>query len=128
MTDLAVTWPKDRRLASYIAGCHNAKSDGLVINFRVRNPPDRRRLFEEGEQPPRLYRVHDGFVRGYTPITAVTFKEDVLRVADDPLPGNWPPGWYIVCDPTWTDAQKPLVAMKGFRGYRWFARPMRDGG
>lgn len=122
MTDIVVTWPKTRRFGSYVAACHDARRRGLVINFRVANPPPRARLFEEGPQPPRVYRVHDGIVRGYTPLRAVTLHDEgvVARVADDPIQGDWPAGWYIVCAPHFIDCE-PL-AMKGFQNWRWFDR------
>lgn len=122
MTDLVVTWPKSRRLGSYISALAFAQQRRLNVNYRVRRAPDRKRLFEEGPQPPRLYRVHDGKVRGYTEIIAVGFREEgeVARVADDPLPGDWPAGTYIVCTPKYVDVDGPEMA--GFRGFRWYDR------
>jgi hypothetical protein len=122
MSDIVVTWPKTRRFGSYVSAVHAAKAEGLVLNYRVHNPPPRKRLWEEGPQPPRLYRVHDGFVRGYTPITAVTLRDrgEVARVADDPFSEPWAEGWYIVCAPEFVDC-KPL-RMKGFQGWHWFDR------
>lgn len=124
MSDVVVTWPKSRPFGSYIAELAVAKREGLNINYRVRTPPHRTRLFRDvGDDKPRLYRVHEDFVRGYTPIIGVTFREEntVMRVASDLLSGSWPAGWYIVCEPEFHDIE-PLVEMKGFRGWRWYDR------
>lgn len=127
-SDVIVTWPKKARpFASYIAACHQAKRDGLVINYRIQYPPQRDRLWgapgTKRPYPPRLYRVHDGLVRGWTEIKGVMLKDEgeVARVADDLTPGDrWPAGWYIVCDPEWHDCDLPLQSMPGFRGWRYF--------
>lgn len=121
MSDLVVTWPKTRCLASYISALHDAKAKALKVNYRTGgNPPQRSRVFDGAA--PRLYRVHDGAVRGYTPIIDVVFHAtgEVARVADDPISDEWPEGWYIMCEPEFFDC-KPL-SMKGFQGFRWFDR------
>lgn len=124
MTDVVVTWPKSRPFGSYIAELENAKREGLNINYRVRNPPGRTRFFEGvgDDDTPRLYRVHDDKVRGYTPVLGVTFRDEgtVARVASDLMTGHWPAGWYIVCEPVFYDIEP--VEMKGFRGWRWYDR------
>lgn len=116
--DIVVTWPKTRRFGSYVASIHQAARDGLLINYRVRNRPDQARLAPDA----RCYRVHDGMVRGYTPISTVAFHAsgEVARVKDDPISGNWPAGWYVVCRPVFVDI-KP-IRMEGFRGWRYFDR------
>lgn len=120
MTDVVVTWPKTRAFASYLVELKNAERLGLQINYHVAAPPERERLWQGGA--PRLYRVHDGLVRGYTPITGVALRaeREVVRVESDAMAGYWPPGWYIVCDPIFHDC--PPLEMKGFRGWRWFDR------
>lgn len=119
MADLVVTWPKNVPLASYVAAIHNAKARERVINYRVARPPDREVVLSTFDPEPRLYRVHDGAVRGYTPITGILYrgKNEVERVDGE---GFWPAGWYIVCAAEFTDC-KPLP-MKGFQGWRWFDR------
>lgn len=118
MTDIVVTWPKTRRFATYVAELHNAARDGLLINYRVRTPPDRKRLAGDA----RCYRVHDGHVRGWTPIKDICFHGDteVARVKSDPIVGHWPAGWYVVCLPEFHDTT--LTQMGGFPGWRYFDR------
>lgn len=125
MSDLIVTWPKSRPLGSYIAECLNAAHDGKVINYRVRSKPDERHLGPPGDR--RLYRVHNGWVRGYTNIERLAFREDgeVARVRSDAFSGFWPRGWYIVCVPFFHDC--PTMQMEGFRGYRYFDRSLLNG-
>lgn len=125
MSDLIVTWPKSRPFGSYVAECAKADSDGLYINYRIHSSPDPRRLNLPHDR--RLYRVHDGVVRGYTRIRTITFHDDrsVVRVESDPLTGFWPAGWYIVCHPRFHDC--PPLAMDGFRGYRYFERSLVEG-
>lgn len=133
--DIVVTWPKDRRFASYLAELERAKGRGLFVNFRVPRLPNWPDLlqghggsgFAYGTDPPRCYRVHDGKVRGW--LTVVTAEargaRDVERVDSDPLKSRfskyWPAGNYILCDPLWHTAAVP-IDMKGFRGWRWFDR------
>lgn len=118
--DILVTWPKTRPLDSYFAEIRKCwqVTPALHINYRVGSPPiwD---LELEGRRP-RLYRVWDGFVRGYTPILSVEYKEEgeVARVESDPNPEPWPEGWYIVCKAWWYPWDP--IPVKGFRGWRWF--------
>lgn len=124
---IVVTWPKNRRFASYMVELERAKSRGLVVNFRVPRLPDFGvGAFDYGAPEIRCYRVHDGAIRGWLQIVAVEQRRmgEVLRVASDPLsraPGGkfWPPGKYIVCDPEW-HTQTVVSPMKGFRGWRWY--------
>ena len=120
MSDLIVTWPKTRGFGSYVAECAHATLNDQHIAYRVRRLPDEGRLGSVGDR--RLYRVHDGVVKGYTNIAALDFREEgeVARVKSDAFAGFWPAGWYIVCLPIFYGCH-PL-SMPGFRGYRYFER------
>jgi hypothetical protein len=136
--DIVVTWPKDRRFASYMVELERAKMRGLQVNFRVPRIPDLSALMIEdhGERglpfgaDVRCYRVHDGYVRGWLGILGAEHRGlgAVARVPSDPLYNapnarHWPPGNYIVCDPEWHTATR-IAPMKGFRGWRWFNREL----
>jgi hypothetical protein len=122
MSDLVVTWPKSRTLASYLAELEGAlwAMPRLLINFHVPSKPSAERCEPIGSL--RCYRVHDGMVRGYTNVHDIVFHEDrvVARVKSDPIPGHWPAGWYVQCYPYW-HACGP-VSMNGFQGYHYFDR------
>lgn len=122
--DLVVTWPKNRSFASYVDELALAARDGKRINFRVPSQPTRIVV----ARPPRCYRVHDGMVRGWTPLLSVTYRGagEVQRVKSDPKAGFWPAGWYVVCWPSWFALTEP-VAMRGFQGYRYVDREDLDG-
>lgn len=121
--DLIVTWPKSRVLGSYLAELRNAERLGLKINYRVHRPPDREALFGAGGVP-RVYRVHNGFVRGYTPLSGVLLRgeNEVARVEADAMSGFWPAGWYLVCEPIFHRCAESFC--EGFRGWRWFDRTL----
>lgn len=114
--DIVVTWPKSRAFSSYMVELERAKGRGLLVSFRVPSRPS--------QTPERCYRVHDGKVRGWLRVIAVSWSNSVARVPSDPAEGYWPPGVYVTCDPEWHEL-RPHVEMQGFRGWRWFERPVR---
>lgn len=117
MTDIVVTWPKNRPLGSYLAELELAKRDGKIINFRVPSAP------HLGTELQRCFRVHDGRVRGWVAILSVEKRgrNEVARVRSDAFAGFWPPGWYVVCDPAWHEIPRERQPeMAGFRGFRYY--------
>lgn len=121
--DIVVTWPKrTKSLAAYLDELARARHEGLVINFRVANPPRWPDLHEDHEASgfdygiprPRCFMVYDGFVRGWLEVLWVCERR-AGEVA------GWPAGWYIVRDPEW-HLIDPLVPMSGFQGWRWMKR------
>lgn len=124
VTDLLVTWPKSRPLASYLVELELAKRDGLQINFRVPSQP------REFLVNRRCYRVHDGKVRGWVKILGVSKRgpNEVARVKSDAFAGFWPPGWYVVCDPAWHELPKAQQqSFPGFRGFHYIDRSTLEG-
>lgn len=110
MSDIVLTWPKKRSLASYLAELSQAHQDGLLINFRVASKPD----VQSGE---RCYMVHNGKIRGFNQVVTVEYKDNVL----DPITGEtMTPGFYVVRDPHWHGASGMTIT--GFRGFRYFDR------
>ncbi len=116
MADIIVTWPKARPLGSYLAELEIAKRDDLTVAFRVPSRPS--------PTPDRCYRVHDGYVRGWLRVLAVSWSNSVKRVASDPQSGFWPAGVYVTCDPEWHELKPPtpMLPMRGFQGWRWYDR------
>lgn len=116
MTDLILTWPKHRPLDSYLRELKLAAERNEVINFRVSGCP----VVGAGD---RCYMVHDGAMRGWSPILEVAHRgpRQVRRVASDDRSGFWPEGWYVVRKPVWTPLDEP-VPMRGFQGFRYLTR------
>lgn len=116
MTDVIVTWPKSKPLSTYLIELANAKENNLVINYRVRNPPE--------PTPERCYLVHDGVIVGWNAVINIKFRKanEVARVESDAFAGFWPAGWYIARRPEFHQPKLKTVKMKGFRGWRWFSR------
>jgi hypothetical protein len=124
MTDIVVTWPKTRHLAEYLIELERAKAREQLINFRIPKGHPVHLAAEDN----RLYRVHNGFVRGWTPLIRCIYRgpRTVARVPSDPLygvPGMefWPEGRYLVCEPDWHSIDHH-PQMTGFRGWRYFDR------
>jgi hypothetical protein len=116
--DMLVTWPKGRPLRSYLDELQIAERTGAVINYRI---AQRAKRFERGVT--RIYRVHDGMVRGWTLLLDVHYYEDgqVHRVRSDPRSGFWPAGWYLVCEPIFHEVQP--YPTSGFLGFKYIDRP-----
>lgn len=114
ISDLILTWPKNRSLESYLLEMKRAERAGLVVNYRVHHPP-------KSDDPwGRCYMVHDGAVRGYSRIIEVVHRAagEVSRVGSDSWEGFWPEGWYIVREAVFTLLDEP-IPYKGFRGFRY---------
>jgi hypothetical protein len=109
MPDIVVTWPKDRPLSSYLAVLTAALARGDEISYRVNRLPS--------SSPERCYRVHDGAVRGWTPILRCEARgaEEVRRVDGH---GYWAAGYYVVCRPAWHPIDP--IPMRGFQGWRHY--------
>jgi hypothetical protein len=114
--DIVVTWPKALHFATYLSQVDQAEERGLLINYRVHRVPTARLPHDV-----RLYRVYDGYVRGYTPIVCVKWRREG-EVVDVVNGGPWPAGCYLVCRPYFVGCK--LLAMKGFRGWRYFDRTL----
>lgn len=112
VTDIVVTWPQTRSLASYVEELAKAERDGLVINYRVSNLPR--------ERPDRCYMVHTGRVRGWTKVVDMMKRDDVT----DPVKRTiMPAGLFIVREPVWhLLALVEQREMRGFQGWRYFER------
>lgn len=116
--DVVVTWPKTKALEKYLEELEKALIDNLLINYRVRYPPN--------PIPERCYLVHDGVIVGWNRVTGVKYRYagEVLRVGSDRISSPWPEGWYIIRRPQFHKPELEGVKMKGFRGWRWFDREM----
>jgi hypothetical protein len=112
--DLVLTWPKSTKLNVYLDALAKARGMGGAINFRVASPP----LLDEGECK-RVYMVHDGKVRGWSPFIAVEWRE--FGEVEDRGGGFWPEGWYIVRGPAWHKLESE-IPMRGFQGFRYIER------
>lgn len=115
--DLVVTWPKSTPLPTYVAMLKQAERNLEHINFRVAAPP----LLEPGECK-RVYMVHDGRVRGWSPFVEIARREfgEVQQVRGG---GYWPEGWYIVREPLWFELpREKQTEMRGFQGFRYTDR------
>ena len=112
MKDLIITWPKKRKLDSYVEELAKAADCGKVISFRVPTVPK--------IKCERCYVVHDGRVRGWTRVLKEEHRGE--GEVQDPITGMyWPAGNYIIRMPKW----HPLTAgpwMKGFQGFRYIDR------
>jgi hypothetical protein len=114
--DLIITWPKSRALSSYERELRLTAASGNVINFRVPSTPK--------ELCERCYVVHDGKVRGWSPIIEYADRED-NKVLDPVTEEYWPAGIYIVRSPEWNPIKNAAdkLKIKGFRDYRYIDRP-----
>lgn len=109
--DIILTWPKKRKLASYVEEVKKAATQGKVVCFRVTHLP------KKAKRGDRAYMVHDGYIRGYMWIVGLTESPEGAVV--NPITGDeWPAGNYIMRFPQWHELKEP-IPMKGFRGFRY---------
>lgn len=108
MRDIVVTWPSRRPLRSYLSELEKAKKGGLVINYRIVNPPR--------SEVDRCYLVHGGKIVGYNEVIEIVRRGEGMVA--DVGGGFWPAGWYVVRKPDFHPTK--LVPMRGFQGWRYF--------
>lgn len=118
-TDIILTWPKGRALASYLLELRKAEAEALNINYRIARPPRQPFVYYGDDRAARCYMVHDGMIRGYNEIIDVVERggREVRGVAER-ADEWWPPGWYVVRDPKWYSIAP--IEMAGFRGFRYW--------
>lgn len=111
-TDIIVTWPKSKALATYLLELRKAVAEDLQINYRLASQPK--------SKPNRCYMVYDGLIRGYNDVIGVVWRgaQEVSRVESDAWAGFWPEGHYVVRDPSWRPIRP--IEMAGFRGFRYW--------
>jgi hypothetical protein len=110
MTDIALTWPQTRSLASYVLELDKARQNKQVVNFRVHILPTRTPV-------ERCYMVHEGFVCGWMRVRRLVHHNG--HSVRDPITGQfWPAGYYIVRSPVWHPLNNG-APMKGFQGFRY---------
>lgn len=114
MSDIVITWPKDRPLESYLNECYKALASHQSINFHVHALPTN---CDPGD---KCYIVHTGFVRCYHVITGLGYRAE-KHVMDPVTKEYWPQGNYIIRDPEPHMLSGLPRPMAGFQGWRYYA-------